>query len=63
MHVRITNREYPDHTAVMKQSDLGLHCFSIPFMYPKSVRNFRTLTVMAIISHIMEYIALASLED
>ena len=33
MLVRIVNREDPDQTALdfKKQSDLGLHCLSLPF--------------------------------
>ena len=32
MLVRIANREDPDQTAFQKQSDLGLHCLSRPFL-------------------------------
>ena len=30
---------------LQKQSDLGLHCLSIPFWQVTSVQNFRTFTV------------------
>ena len=43
--VRGANREDPDHTAVLKQSDLGLRCLSKPFWQATSVENFRTFTV------------------
>ena len=29
----------------LKQSDLGLHCLSMPFWQAASVRNFRIFTV------------------
>ena len=39
MLVRIVNREDPDQTALdfKKQSDLGLHCLSRPFLQATSV--------------------------
>ena len=30
---------------LQKQSDLGLHCLSRPFLKATSVRNFRTFTI------------------
>ena len=50
MLVRIANREDPDQTASSdeKQSDLGLHCLSMPFFFAdnyNSVLNFRTSTI------------------
>ena len=35
------NHKMPVWLANMKQSDLGLHCFSIPFRQATCVRNFR----------------------
>ena len=44
MPVRIANREDPDQTASLKQSDLGLPCLSRPWQ-ATSVQNFRRFTV------------------
>ena len=41
MLVRIANRKDPDQTASQKQSDLGLHCFLMPFGHATCVRNYR----------------------
>ena len=45
MGVLIANREDPDQTVLQKQSDLGPHCFSMPFWQATSVRNFRAFPV------------------
>ena len=45
MDVRIANQEDPDQTASSKESDLGLHCLSRPFLKATSVQNFRTFTL------------------
>ena len=44
--VRIANREYPDQTASVEQSDLGLHCLPRPFWHATIVGNFIALTVV-----------------
>ena len=42
MLVRIANRK----DLLQKQSDLGLHCLSMPFWKANSVRNFTTFTAV-----------------
>ena len=37
MRIRIANREDTDQTASLEQSDLGLHCFSMPFLQATSI--------------------------
>ena len=44
MLVSITNKEDPDPSASQKQSDLGLHCLSMPLWQTTSGRNFRIFT-------------------
>ena len=46
--VRTANREDPDQTASKKQSDLGLHCLSRPFLEATSIQNFRTSTLLCV---------------
>ena len=48
MHVKIANREDPDQLLLQRQSDLGLLCLSIPFLYQTSVRNLQLFTIALI---------------
>ena len=45
MLILIANREDRIRLLLKNQSDLGLHCLSMPFSQAFCVRNFRTFTI------------------
>ena len=46
MLVRIVKRKTVNRLLLQGQSDLGLHCLSMPFLQATSVQNFQTSTVV-----------------
>ena len=59
MHVKIANREDPDQLLLQRQSDLGLLCLSIPFLYQTSARNLQLFTIALITQSVLIIIPLS----